>query len=125
MVFERIELAPPSQKSGIVTNPLYSQRSILPSTGDYFSRRARHTATHMHSNTTEEKEVVMADDEPQPPIKQPATAVHHRPATRPWCGPVLLVLLGGVVALLVFFACCLMSRFLGCTSGKRHKTSEI
>ena len=54
----------------------------------------------------------MTDDGLQPPIDELAAAVHREPATRPWCGPLLLVLLGGVV-MLVFFACCLMSRFLG------------
>ena len=49
----------------------------------------------------------------QPPIEQLATTVHHGSATRSWCGPLLRVLLGGVVMLLS--ACCLMSinSFLG------------
>ena len=68
--------------------------------------------THMHS-TAKDREAVMTDDGSQPPIEQLATAVHRGPATRSWCGPLLLVLLGGVVTLLVFSACCLMSRFLG------------
>ena len=67
--------------------------------------------THMHS-TAKDREAVMTDDGSQPPIEQLATAVHRGPATRSWCGPLLLVLLGGVV-MLVFSACCLMSRFLG------------
>ena len=52
----------------------------------------------------------MTDDGSQPPIEQLATAVHLGPATRSWCGPLLLVLLGGVI---MFYACCLMARFLG------------
>ena len=71
----------------------------------------------MHStaqdSTAKEREAVMTDDGSQPPIEQLATAVHRGPATCSWCGPLLLVLLGGVVMLsLVFSACCLMSRFL-------------
>ena len=42
---------------------------------------------------------LMTDDGSQPPIEQLATAVHRGPATRSWCGPLLLVLLGGVVML--------------------------
>ena len=47
------------------------------------------------------REAVMTDDGSQPPIKQLATAVHRGPATRAWCGPLLLVQLVGVVALFV------------------------
>ena len=67
----------------------------------------------------------MTDDGSQPPIGQLTTAVHRGLAKRSWCGPLLLVLLGGVVMLLVFSACCLMSRFLGRVSGKKHQTLEI
>ena len=62
----------------------------------------------------------MTEDGPQPLTKQPAfIAVHHGPATRAWCGPLLPVLLGG---LSVFFACC---SFLGCVWGEKHKTLEL
>ena len=54
----------------------------------------------------------MTDDGSQLPIEHLATAVHRGSATRSWCGPLLPVLLGGVVMLLVLSACCLMSRFL-------------
>ena len=54
----------------------------------------------------------MTGDGSQPLVEQLATAVHRGPTTRSWCSPLLLVLLGGVV-MLVFSACCLMSRFLG------------
>ena len=54
----------------------------------------------MHS-TAEERKVVMTDDGSQLAIKQLATAVHRGPATRAWCGPLLLVQLVGVVALFV------------------------
>ena len=67
---------------------------------------------NMHS-TAKEREAVTADDESQPPIEQLATAAHHGAATRSWCGPLLPVLLGGVVMLLVLSAFCLMSRFMG------------
>ena len=50
----------------------------------------------------------MTDDGPQPPIKQLAIAPHQEPATHAWCGPLLLVLLGGVVTLFVLFAYCLI-----------------
>ena len=40
---------------------------------------------------------MMTDDGSQPPIAQLATAVHRGHATRSWCHPLLLVLLGGVV----------------------------
>ena len=74
------------------------------------ARDARHTA---HACTAQQKrEAVMTDDGSQPPIEQLAKAVHRGPATRSWCGPLLLVLLGGVVMLLVFSARCLVSRFL-------------
>ena len=52
----------------------------------------------------------MTDDGSQPPIQQLATAVHRGPATRSWCSPLLLGLLGEVV-MLVLSACCLVSRF--------------
>ena len=55
----------------------------------------------------------MTDGGSHPPIAQLATAVHRGPTTRSWCGPLLLVVLGGVVTLLVVSACFLMSRFLG------------
>ena len=63
----------------------------------------------------------MTDDGSQPPIEQLATAVHRGPATRSWCGPLLLVLLliGGVVMLLVFSICCLMS-ITGVHSNQDH-----
>ena len=50
----------------------------------------------------------MTDDGSQPPIEQPPTAVHRGSATRSWCGPLLLVLIGAVVMLLVSSACCVM-----------------
>ena len=67
----------------------------------------------------------MTRDGPRPPIKQLATAVHHGPATRSWCGVLLLALVGGVVTLFGVIACCLGPRFMGCASGKKHRTSEI
>ena len=70
------------------------------------------THTYMHT-TAKERETVMTDDGSQPLIEQLATAVHRGSATRSWSDPLLLVLLGGVVVLLVFSACCLNSRFLG------------
>ena len=87
----------------------------------FFSRRAadaRHTARmaqHAQHSTAKERETVMTDDGSQAPIEQLATAIHRGSATRSWCGPVLLVcaaIIGVVVMLLVFSACCLMSRFL-------------
>ena len=53
-------------------------------------------------------------------------AVHHRPASRAWCGPLLLVLLviGGVVTLFVLFACCLRSRFFS-GLGRGQETSNV
>ena len=69
---------------------------------------------HTHAqHSRREGEVVMTDDGSQLQIKQLAAAVHREPATRAWCGPLLLVLLGGVEMLLVFSACGPMSRFLG------------
>ena len=47
----------------------------------------------------------MTDDGSQPPLEQLATVVHRGSATRSWCDPLLLVLLGEVVMLLVFSAC--------------------
>ena len=127
MVSERIELTLSSPKSSIVTILLCSRRPsyylVL-----FIVTRATHRA-HMHSTRAGDTEVVVTDDGPQPPIKQLAfIAVHLGPATRAWSGPLLLVLLliiGGVVTLFVFCACCRMSRFLGCASAKKHKTSEI
>ena len=66
---------------------------------------ARHTAHIMHS-TAKERDAVITDDGSQPPTEQLATAVHRGPATRSWCGLLLLVLLGGVV-MLMFSACML------------------
>ena len=54
----------------------------------------------MHS-TAKEREAVMTDDGSQPPIKQLATAVHRGPATRSWCGPLLLVLVDGIVVVVL------------------------
>ena len=68
---------------------------------------------HTHACTAQQKrEAVMTDDGLQLPTEQLATAVHRGSATRSWCGPLLPVLLGEVV-MLVFSACCLVSRFLG------------
>ena len=67
----------------------------------------------------------MTDDGSQPPIEQLATAVHRGPATRSWCGPLLLVLLGGVVKLLVFCACRLMSIFLMSFGGETQNIGTI
>ena len=64
----------------------------------------------------------MTDDGSQPSIEQLATAVHRGSAPRWWSGPLLLVLLGGVVML--FSACCLMSSIFGVSYGE-HQTSEI
>ena len=76
----------------------------------YFSRRApnaRHTA-HMHSCTAQQnREAVMTDDGSQPPTEQLATAVYRGSATPLWRGPLLLVLLGGVVM------CCVIRLSLG------------
>ena len=121
MISARVELAPLSPITCIVTILPYYPRSTL----SFFTARTTHR-TRMRSITAEESDVVMTDDGPQRPIKQVDKALHHAPATRAWCGPLLLVL-GGVVSLFVLFACCLMSsnRFLGCSSGKKHKTSEI
>ena len=82
------------------------------------------THTYMHT-TAKERETVMTDDGSQPLIEQLATAVHRGSATRSWRGPLLLgmLLIGGVVML--FSVYCLMSRFLGKVSRKKHKTSEI
>ena len=62
----------------------------------------------------------MTDDGPQRPMNKLAKTAHHGPATLVWCGPLLLVPLGGVVTLLVFVACCLMSRLLGCVLRARN-----
>ena len=105
----RLEPTPSNPESGIATMLPYYQRSIFL----FFvacARRATHR-THMFS-TEKVKEAVITDDGSQPPIEQLATAAHRVPATRSWCGLLLLVLLGGVV-MLVFSACCLMSIFLG------------
>ena len=74
MISARIELAPPSPKSGIVT--------ILP-----------HTIIKRDSRR--EREVVLTDDGPQSPKEQllTAIAVHNGPGACAWCGPLLLVLL--------------------------------
>ena len=64
-----------------------------------FAVHALHTA---HTRTAQRKrEAVMTDDGSEPPIEQLATAVHRGPATPSWCGPLLLVLLGGVVMLVL------------------------
>ena len=84
-----------------------------------------HTHAQQHSRREREREVVITGGGPQPPIKHLAIAVHHRPATRAWCGPLLLVLLGGFVTLFVLYAYCLMSKILGCAWAKKHKTSEV
>ena len=71
--------------------------TILPKIHILIFRGARSThRTHMHS-TAKEREAVMTDDGSKPPIEQLATAVHRGPATRSWCGPLMLVLLGKVV----------------------------
>ena len=48
---------------------------------------------------------MMTDDGSQPSIEQLATAIHHGPATRAWCGPLLLVLLGRVASFVVGVLC--------------------
>ena len=96
----RLELTQSNPKSGIV--------KFL-----FFAAHARRTAHTCPAQQKREREAVMTDVGSQPSIEQLATAVHIRPAARSWCGPLLLVLLGGVVMLLVFSACCLMSRSLG------------
>ena len=88
----------------------------------FFAPRTTHR-TRRHSSAAEEKEVVITNDEPHDKATI-AKAEHHGPRTRAWCGPPLLVLLGGVVMLFVFSACCRMSRFLGFGSAKKNKTSE-
>ena len=83
--------------------------TILPKIHILFrgAREAHDTPyTYMHS-TAKKRWAVMTDDGSQPPIEQQATAVHRGPATRSWGGPLLLVLLGGVVMLLVFYTCML------------------
>ena len=114
MISASIELAPSSPKSGIVTK---YQCYLVP-----IFRGAHDTP---HTAAQHKREVVITDDGPQTPIKQLATAEHHRPTKRDWCGPLLLVLLGGIVTFFVFFACCMMPRFLGCASAKNQKTSKI
>ena len=107
----RLELTPSNPKSGIVTIWPY-QRSIFL----FFAARARRATHHTHihvQHSKREREAVITDDGSQPPIEQLATAVHRGSAARSWCGPLLLVLPGGVVMLLVFSACSLMSIFLG------------
>ena len=90
----RLELTPSNPKSGIVTIWPYHQRSIFL----FFAARAR-CATHLtHAqHSKREREAVMTDGGSQPPIEQLAIAVHRGSATPLWCGPLLLVLLGGVV----------------------------
>ena len=125
MISARIELAPSFPKSGIVTILLYQQRSMIPGAGIIFrgAHDTPHTRAHHHS-----KRERGGDDRRRTAASEKATtvaiAVHHRSATRAWRGPLLLVRLGGVVTLVVLFACCLRSTFLGCASGKKHKTSE-
>ena len=46
-----------------------------------FAARTTH-GTHMHSSAAEKREVMMADDVPQPPIKQLATAQRQTCDTR-------------------------------------------
>ena len=120
MNFARLELTPSNPKSGIVTIWPYYQ-NILFFRDARQTRDTPHAWHNMHSTT---KGRGGDDWRSQLPIEQLATAVHRGSATRSWCGPLLLVLLGGVV-MLVFSACCLMSRFLRWVSGKKHKTSEI
>lgn len=67
----------------------------------------------------------MADDGPHSLFKKLGTQVPHRPATRAWCDPLLLDLLGGDVTLFVLMCCCLVSRFPVCGSGKKITTWEI
>ena len=72
MVSARIELAPSSPKSGIVIFLLKTHVTwylVL-----FFAARTTHR-THVHSRTAEEREAVMTDYGPQPPIKQLAIAV--------------------------------------------------
>ena len=97
-----IELAPSCPKSDIVTILPYYQIFIVL----FFAVRTTHR-TRMRSSTAEEREAVMPDDGPQRPIKQVAKAVCHGPATRAWCGSLLLGLPGGVVTLFVLF--CMLS----------------
>ena len=67
----------------------------------------------------------MINDGPQPPIKQLATAVHRRPATSAWCGPLLLVLLSGVHVACVL--CMLPGVYICgvCALANKHQTPEI
>ena len=88
------------------------------------NKDARHTE-HTSYTAQQKREAVMTDDGSQPPIEQLATAAHRGPATRSWCGPLLLVLLGGVVKLLVFCACRLMSIFLMSFGGETQNIGTI
>ena len=79
--------------------------TILPNIHILIFRGAREARQTAHTRTAQQKrEALMTDDGSQPPIEKLATAVHRGPATRSLCGPLLLVLLSGVV-LLVFCAC--------------------
>ena len=61
------------------------------------ARETRDTP-HTHAqHSKREREAVMTDDGSQPPIEQLAAAVRRGPATCSWRGPLLLMLLGGVV----------------------------
>ena len=90
----RLELTPSNPKSGIVTIWPYHQRSIFLFFAARY-RRATHLTHAQHSKR--EREAVMTDGGSQPPIEQLAIAVHRGSATPMWCGPLLLVLLGGDV----------------------------
>ena len=106
------------KKKGIVTNILRYQRPILL----LFAARTKHR-TRMHSSTVEERERG-GDERWQTAASDKAKAVHHRLATRAWCWPLLLVLLGGVVTLFVFSACCLICKISGVRFGQNNKKTS-
>ena len=94
--------------------------TVLPKIHILIFRETRDTP-HKHTCTAHHKiEAVITDDRSRPPLEQLASSVHRGPATRSWCGPLLLVLISGVV-MLVFSACCLMSRFLCEFRGRNTK----
>ena len=74
--------------------------TLLPKLHILIFRGARQTRDTIHTHaqhSKREREAVMTDGGSQPPIEQLAIAVHRGSATPLWCGPLLLVLLGGDV----------------------------
>ena len=77
----------------------------------------------MHG-TAEKKEVVMTENGSQPPIKQPATAVHRTGVV--FLAAACAVGRGcNVVCVLCVVSAVYCSGCLVCARGKKHKTSEI